>query len=271
MRRFSKRRRRTGTWLPVHGTLIDDASTVGEQANFIQFFVPDVPVGPGSTGRVFSAALLVDAPDPGLTGTAATITDYQLEQLSKAQSFGYRLERLVGTFHASCAWDTQVIATPPGGGKLPSLVLMTAGLMIRRIDEEQPEVPVVGFQGTDPQSIENIRDPWMWRRSWVFSPSIRGLPGAGLTSASDAALMFNSAFGSANDGMTGLYNTSTVDVKTKRRVTQEERLFLDVGVRALGIASGSTDTFLTNVCGVFDYRAFGRMLTTQGNRRNATR
>lgn len=268
MRFRNKRRRRTGTWLPVHGTLIDNNSTVGQQANFIQFFVPDVSIGPGALTRVFSAALLTDAPDPALSAGATGITTYQLEQLSSSQSYGYLLQRVVGNLFCSAQFNSN-IRTPDA--KIPSLVLYTAGLMVRRVDQEAPEAPVVGAFGTDPQAIENIRDPWMWRRSWIFASNSKPDLSAGIVSNDDAAAMFIQSFGVANDGTTGLYGTSTVDVKSKRRVTQEERLFLDVGVRALGIASGSSDTFKVDVMGVFDFRAFGKILTTQGNRRNATR
>lgn len=266
MGRFRRgfRRKRRGTWLPNVGSIYSTTTTVGEQCSYIQFIVQPAHVGPNAGGTVFSAAMQIDSPDPALTSGSAALGQYQLGTLAQEESFGYMLNRIVGTFVVAIAKPAVIEA----GHFVPTLCVVTCGFMVRRIDQEDVETPVVGAQGSDPQSIENIQDPWLWRRSWLLTTNSGG---AGLAPDDHAANFGAGDFVSSNSFGTGSYNTCNVDVKSRRRITKEERLFLSIGVRTFGFLPDSTSNLDVDVLGFFDYRSYGSIITTQGNRRNAVR
>lgn len=266
MGRFRRRFKRKGTWLPPRGSFFSTLnSTVGQQNNYIQFVNDNVTVSPNATPtNIFALPLLVDSPDPTLGENATAFSDYQTQTLAAEQSFGYLLNRIVGSLHIAVA-PTVITENV----KTPAVVAVTAGLMVRRVDEESPGSAAVGAVGTDPASLENIQDPWLWRRLWLLSPL-----GASTFSTDDLARPFaNGVYNASNDFGTGAYNNCSVDVKSKRRVTKELRLFLDFTIRTIGWVPGvpSGDLGQVSFMGVFDYRCYGSIIPTQGNRRNATR
>ncbi len=240
-RRF--RRKRSGIWLPVVGSeyTVNPNSlgytTVGSQSDFIQFFVDPLDCGPAGPRSVFSIPLVVDNPNPELG--AAVVSDYPkyiTQQLSEEESFGYFLRRVVGNIYVCPGRSLAQTATGTPAG-----VIIGAGLMVRRIDPENPAQPVLGQADTDPLAIENIQDPWMWRRTWVLTPPLQDSATTGFPLSDD--LIGNAAgtpFNGANTTQTGMYNNCSVDVKSRRKVAREERLFLDVTARALGFGASTT-------------------------------
>lgn len=266
--RFKRRRRRTGTWLPNIGSQFSilNSQTIGEQPSFIVFNA-DFQVGPNAPvgNNVLSFPLVVDSPDSTEGEPSTSIGDYQLQTLGKEESFGYLLQRIVGT--------CMLFQTESAGTFVPAVTAVTAGIMVRRVNQELPELPAVNAADADPQVLQNIQDPWLWRRTWLFSPNdgATGAVGTPPRASGDGFGDFRERCPNSNILTTGLYGTNTMDVKSKRVIKKEERLFMTISARAQGFQPDSEVELHCFLGGVIDYRCYGKIITTQGNRRNAVR
>lgn len=96
-----------------------------------------------------------------------------------------------------------------------------------------------------PLRLENIREPWIWRRTWVFGNA------ASTSALAPTAPIYpktTAEYGSVLDG-------PHVDAKTARRIRDGERLFLVVAARTFRpnfseLSSGS-------ISGIAEYRVLG--------------
>lgn len=106
--------------------------------------------------------------------------------------------------------------------------------------------------GTDPQavlnysplSLECIREPWIWRRTWILGNPAN----VGGDIASAAFPRTNTLYGSIQDG-------AHIDAKTARRVKDGERLFGVLAARNFPVNTTTDDQNL--VRGYLDYRVLG--------------
>lgn len=87
------------------------------------------------------------------------------------------------------------------------------------------ELPV--FSNYSPLATDTIREPWMWRRSWALSPKFWSDNPAG----NDTTIRPESLFPYANWQYNQLNLGPTVDIKSRRKVTSDDRLWLAVGAR----------------------------------------
>lgn len=109
-----------------------------------------------------------------------------------------------------------------------------------------PNTATANVDNYSPLGTNNIREPWIWRRTWVL-----GNPAQRPSAAGFAEYPQNTAlYGSVLDG-------PHVDAKTARRVRDGERLWGVLAARAfpLNTASGLS----TAVNAYFDYRVLGAM------------
>lgn len=250
-----KRRRKRYTWFPNIGS----AATIELVEPFSQLLFTITP--PANGGLVSAVSpLTIDSP---LEGTAVSADD----QLSEVLGNEYVIERIVGKCFLSC----QSPADDPPGTIFPKSYLIACGFFVARANDDasgggvntpigsasQPELN----DNYGPLSLDTVREPWMWRRSWILSTgrpdpnsAIRphpfvGLGGFGLTQS-------NLLHGSALDG-------PHIDIKSVRRVRQDERLWFSVSARTLDNelgASGSPNTVAVDpVAGVLDYRVLGAL------------
>lgn len=180
--------------------------------------------------------------------------------LADIEESGYRLRRIVGKIGISILQGAAQIA---GDG---SIFHVTAGFIIRRADEAGNSMAIrAGTVGTtseiDPFNLQNVMDPWIWRRSWdladqsaaaiALDPNVLSFPRSN-----------QFAYGS------GIFDGPHVDAKTARIVGPEERLFLTVGVEGInGSSQGAPGAVLV----LADLRVLASMRTNIGNRRNASR
>jgi len=177
--------------------------------------------------------------------------------LSDVYNAGYRLRRIVGKIFVRCA---QREDDPPLG---PVIVLVTAGIIIRRVDEStgvSMAITTGNASLISPGEIENAGDPWIWRRTWVLYNNGNAVGNGDL----DQGPTNNYLFGAG-----GNFDGPHVDAKTARIVGSEERCFLDVSSTVL--VPGSDQQVATNVTVVTDLRLLASMRTNSGNRRNASR
>lgn len=175
------------------------------------------------------------------------------ESLADLEDSGYRLRRIVGKLFFLMNQDPAAV-----DGDATS-IKVTAGFIIRRMNPDGTSQAALNANGQDisPTNLDNITDPWIWRRSWIFSNRVTNnqftndiFPGTNVD-----------GYGSALDG-------PHVDAKTARTVGPEERLFLSVSSEGLnGNAQGQPALFLM----FGDLRVLASMRTTVGNRRNASR
>jgi len=238
MRRRSKPK---VVWLPpTNANSIDsDILTSGIQA----FRVDVSPAGPLAVGEI---PLTIDG--EGLDPLATSNT------LSDIYNSGYRLRRIVGKVWVRCDQvdDSNV-----------QFCIVTAGIIVRRVD------PITGISlaltSSDPQQlapseIENFPDPWVWRRSWYVQNNLSPAAGAPVPNGPETNFEHGPAVA---DG-------PHVDQKTARRVGLEERLFLDVSVRANNVIN-QADQIPVSVLILTDLRILASLTTSTGNRRNASR
>lgn len=235
-------------WLPQ-----TNANSVGfsfgQIGSSYQQFIVAASGDPGDFA-VGEIPLTIDAEGQDPIG-AASVT------LADMFDSGYRLRRIVGKIF--------VLAIPSGGGSGPASVVVTAGIIVRRVD---PTTGVsTAFLTGDaeqlaPGQIRNAPDPWIWRRSWQIN-DISTITAAGSAfAATGITKNYGNQAGSAVDG-------PHVDQKTARIVGAEERLFLTVNVTLL--TSGADAQSATSIAILTDLRLLASMRTSVGNRRNASR
>jgi len=236
-----RRRRAAVAWLPVLGQ--NDGSTDSwiEGSITVQNTV-------GAAGISTTLhALTVDYP-------AEAVQTAQVESLSDYQGSGYRLRRIVGKFY--CAMDPDV-----GDAQtvFPQGALVAAGLIVLRVDSSTGAPLQAATPGVySPLARDNVRDPWIWRRTWVLSDPFGSQP---VTVATALWPQANSEYGSAWDG-------PHIDQKTARRISSEERLILAISTVPL---RGITPTTAGRVRYTYEARYLTSPLRVMGNRRNASR
>lgn len=175
--------------------------------------------------------------------------------LADIEDSGYRLRRIVGKLFFGIGQDTTRI-----NGDTATQVI-TAGVIVRRVQPGGNSLAAAAGTANgellSTATLDNIVDPWIWRRSWILS----NLADPVNTDGTIFPLTSNVLCGSALDG-------PHIDQKTARVIGPEERLFLSITCQ--GIDGNSQTEPLLVIC-VGDLRILGSMRTTVGNRRNASR
>jgi len=233
------RRNRRGPrviWLPPN----DSANVGSGLLNGVHEFTVD-PIGVAGAEAVAEIPLTIDgsfdASDPTVS-------------LADMFSSGYRLRRIVGKFYCTLVQG--------GGG--PHVVIVTAGIIVRREDPTTGSSLAGAFGAAEisPVALDNYSDPWIWRRSWVLSNEEHTVAS---NTHGPRGNFFDGYAGGNADG-------PHVDQKTARIVGPEERLFLDVS--AMILIAGDEQVAGIVRCWA-DFRILGNLRSTTGNRRNASR
>ena len=206
---YRRKRRSRGTWLQTLGSIIDESAT--HRFNGIAFQVPVDPT------QFITTIMPVTTDAPTYDGDAVTDETIMGDVIGNE----YFLDRIVGKLFLTA---TQGETTVPGV-HIWYPILVGAGFFVARADDGNPSQPV-GSTGTElelekaysPLEAQNIREPWIWRRTWVL-----GKQGQMeyLGNGGDLAGSFpvtNALYGSVLDG-------PHIDAKTKRRVGQDDRLW----------------------------------------------
>lgn len=265
-------RRRKFTWFPVRGaagpaetgdefsgqgfqlSVSPDGSTIG----IIQPLIPDVPLEGDD----------IDQNAPG--------------QLVQSLGQEYVVERIVGNLflHYSAPLND------PPTVQFPESVLVGAGIFVARAEDSEgggPNAPIGSLTATEfvsnysPLGVDTIREPWMWRRTWVLSANRSTFNGVGPfqafrnqlagTGLNDlpGAPAFNGWYGSEING-------PFFDVRSVRRVRNDERLWFIIAARTLDVLlqrTGSQTSLLPNqqntdgLVGYLDYRVLGALRRAQ--------
>lgn len=243
MGRF-RRRKPTVAWLPH--TPHDESEIQGwiQGTNNNNFTPGDI--------NTTIHSLTVDYPAEAIRSATEhpTMADYEAS--------GYRLRRVVGKIFVGVRQDIGAVGPP--AADYPTNVLVGAGFMVLRVDTGTgAPLAIANPNSYSPLWLDNQRDPWIWRRTWLLTNEFGSSQGASPLGLSQAPT-FNGDYGSVQDG-------PHIDQKTARRIGPEERLFFILSTVNVGDAAESTGTTEW----ILDYRLLGSPLKVMGNRRNASR
>jgi len=240
MARF-RRRKSTVAWLP------HDAHEGSETIGFISAANNNNPALNDINTVV--TALTVDYPAEAIRSTT------ELPTLSDYEGSGYRLRRIVGKIFIGVQQDIAGAQS-----SYPTNIMVGAGFMVLRVDPGTgAPLGVANPNQYSPLWLDNTRDPWIWRRTWLLTNEF-GHQDQGSPLGLSQAPTFNGDYGSVQDG-------PHIDQKTARRVSTEERLFFMLSTVNIGDAATLTGTTQW----VLDYRLLASPLRVMGNRRNASR
>lgn len=262
------KRRRKYTWFPVVGTV--GPGETGDNFNQ-RFFALDI--APNGNSAVEISPVVPDVPSEG-----DEIDVNAPGQLVQAIGQEYIIERIVGKVFLTCQ---QPVDDPPTT-VFPKSLLVGCGFFVARASDQDagggPNTPIGSAslaerqENYSPLSEDAIREPWMWRRVWVlhtqrgninanarsnsFGPVRNIVAGTGLAFTGGAPNT-NTLHGSALDG-------PHFDIKSVRRVGNDERLYFVVAARTLDVlfnAVGEQPNQIGEVMlqGVIDFRVLGQL------------
>lgn len=250
-------RRRTGVWLPNLGT-VQPTGTGRENADEGRSIFLTVR----GDGGITQLIIPVTFDNPLETDETSVTTETPLDEFLGNEYF---LERIVGNCFVQFRQrdNTQAGEVSPGGA------IATAAFFVARadgtlIDSDQPIGATVSTQAElssySPQNDVNIREPWIWRRTWLvgnlFQPALSTQNG-----------QFTVTLPPSNSHIQGGGSMSGphIDAHTKRNVGQDDRLWFVASVRSYPLNEQSdANQNLDSVLFYLDYRLFGHIRKAQG-------
>lgn len=246
----ARRRGSRYTWLPTLGTAgpAEDDNSSGRS------FTITVPQD--LSQDVIISALTFDEPLEG--DNLATSTP-----LGTVLGNEYFLKRIVGKLFAAMRQQVSIDGDPSRQRN----ALFGAGFFVARAnDTSQGAGQPIGSaslserqENYSPLSEDTIREPWIWRRTWILANRFsteRQVTLAGLNLAADAIAFTRTPtstmeYGSVADG-------PHIDAKTARRIKQDERLWFVVAAR--GVPGHSDASNLAGeIQGYLDFRLLGAL------------
>lgn len=256
-----RKRRFRGTWLPNVGT---QSAVAGAWQSLGRTFTLSAYNGTDRSGVGAILPLVYDTPQEAFDYTE----DAPLETFVANE---YALRRVVGKMYISY-WSGFNRDSANIDDYTPAVVV-TAGLFVARAGDEQDssgnQVPLGATTqanirrdyGVD--SVNCGREPWIWRRKWILSCVglnifAQAQQGAGASVGFDKVVaaasypISTAHYGSVLDG-------PHVDAKTRRRVGNDERLWLAVWAAGFPPGVPATPDIEGTVQFHFDYRVFGAM------------
>lgn len=242
--RFRRRRRRLSQWFPVLGT--ETHVPQGTVEDNVAYQDLDFDVSNNVPNTLVVALTWDNKPEQQL-GVAGNTT---FPSIADWEQSGWQLDSIVGCVP---------LLAFKSGTQAAGTLFVTAAFEVLRIDpgtgNPLSATPELDY---DPQLANNIRDPWIWRRSWILDP---GTDTGGTTNFS--------GWPRTNTLYTGSGANHVFQTKSRRRIGPEERLFFICTARHFPVTSDLTGRE-THLTGMLDYRIIGRAVKTT-NRRNASR
>lgn len=243
------RRKRRFSWLPTLGS----RSELGQAANFQPFRVQVQPgSGPSMLNQWASQTafavfpLTLDKPlEAGEVEIAEGDAAGRLQAIVGQEWF---CERIVGHFFVS--YDL-----PDTGQRVPPAVLVTLGFFVARAGDAaglQGAGLPIGFSGAEtfrsysPVSQNAIREPWMFRRSWMLGGAVQ--PGEGFSALPTSNVFYG-------DALSG----PKIDVKSVRRIGNDDRLWAACTTTSFGEAGGAGEITVGNISCLLDLRVLGAL------------
>lgn len=244
-----RRRRTKYTWFPNVGTAPAN-SPVDDDYSGRSIGLANIPLtGQTATGI---AELTFDVPHENVAVITAD------DPLSEFIGNDYILKRIVGKIFVSRSNEDDNGGTGIGVAAA-SGVLVGAGFFVARAAPSPNQtLPIGGLNQADlaanfnTLSSDCIREPWLWRRTWILGP---GKPNGVLDTLGKSFPRTNAEYGSVADG-------PHIDSKVARRVTQDDRLFFALNAKLAPGDIGKTET--VSVSAYLDYRILGALRKAKG-------
>lgn len=239
-----RKRRSRGTWLPILGT----PAVLGEG-------------GVVTTDGSLTFQLAVDAPNDGSAGLGIIPITYDYPQeaielsptadtLAEIAGSEYIVKRILGhcVVANSCNYDNVA-------GDGADALMVSAGFFVARAGSVTggplgPAAPIGYGADTTSSDMEQyspgnqgtVREPWMWRRTWILGNQKKVVWFDSSATQVGSAYFRNSP---PTNQVADLRSGPYIDVKSRRRVGQDERLFFAIECRTLPLqtASGSPQGF----------------------------
>lgn len=221
----------------------------------------------GSTTVVLIAPIVPDAP---LEGDEVPVNPPVAGQLAQILGQEYFIKRIVGKiFISNDSADTN------SSTRAFNALLVGAAFFIARANDADSgggiDTPIGSASAAEradnynPLAADCIREPWIWRRTWILGNPRSLNPPDGSTSNLNFMRGTTGFFASAQ-GIVGPILSSTmqygsvhdgphIDAKTKRRVRQDERLWFVVAARGLPHAA-IAEADANILSGYLDFRMF---------------
>lgn len=250
-----KKRRTKYTWFPTN---FSDAEDSTQRVPGIQFSLAVNRNGSIQTGIV---PLTADAPrEPGDVNPE---TDVGV--LNTIVGNEYFLRRIVGKCHIAHENFGTAADGIPTGIPYPQAALVIAGIFVARAGDasaNEIDLPIGATvaanlrESYSPAHVNTIREPWIWRRSWILgNPFVKIFFDRGpVPTTNEGEYQFfpstTAEYGSVADG-------AHVDAKTMRRVRDDERLFF--AVSTVRYPLGQTENNDSAIRGFFDYRILAQV------------
>lgn len=241
-----RRRKARSTWFPVLGTTYSTEGNSWEPSWLRARVTPVNDAGNPDTGED-SQSISVFAVLPDQTQQiSAHDADFTLRDYVEGQDWA--LDSIVGSVFVNID-GSETISNEPADTW--SAVLVTVGFFVANADETATNSPEAELPDLAPQSVDNIRSPWIWRRSWILqNPNF-----------STQSLIATGEWPTTNAVYTG-NNGVHIRTKTKRRIRRNQRLFCIVQATGydpgrLQVANNSFNQPGANV--LLDIRVCGKM------------
>jgi len=267
-RRFRRRRPKV-TWMFSNGTVVADRELQAD-FNATPFHVR-LSFGPDND--IEHTILPLNPFDLPVEADPAFNFSGNIPQASLSDIIGseYLVKRIVGNCWASAA----NVSNPSGLENF--YVVFGIGIFVARADGTDVNRPIGGdpalaagldanSRSYNPLDAETQREPWMFRRLWVLSPRANPVNTGTVQQATSEGQMAQ-AFPNTTAGYHGLRTGPFFDVKSVRRVRQDERLWLSVAAMPAPILETPSIVGSYVVNATFDVRILGALRRAQ-NRSN---
>jgi len=249
------RRRSRGTWLPTIGTFINTTTSYEGRELLL------TPPFDGSFNTVITD-LTFDRP---LEGDAIQADD----TLAQVVGSEYILQRNVGKVLAHRRIVPVALGSVIAADRAPA-ILLSCGFFVARANDDASggglDTPIGSASETErtsnysPLGIDGIREPWIWRRTWILGSYGAAWTDTGLPR--QVLMADQSLPAGAYPPSTALYGSLAdgphIDSKVKRRISQDDRLWFAASVCnwPTGVQVGEIPMDVT-LC--LDYRLFGSL------------
>jgi len=260
-----RKRRSGGTWFPTIGTAGPSGGDIEDEASGREF---TVVVPNDGTTSILIAPIVPDAP---LEGDDVPVNPAVGGQLAQILGQEYFIKRIVGKIFISNDSADDSASQPQYAA-----LLTGAGFFVARANDSESgggiDLPIGSaslaerLTNYNPLAADCIREPWIWRRTWVLG-NPRALNPPNGNAGGSGPWRGTTGFFAAAQGVTGQVISSTmqygsvldgphIDAKTRRRVRLDERLWFVVAARGLPIGSSRESVDGGVIQGYLDFRMF---------------
>lgn len=214
-----RRRRRRGTWFPTIGTDVGGLATVNGRA-FALTLATDT-ISTAVTAVTFDTPFEGDSITPGI------------DSLADIVGSEYTLQRIVGSVFA-----TRVASLNLGLVDAEAAVLFGAGFFVARAGDASSGAgtsqPIGSGSANElrdnysPLETDTVREPWIWRRTWILGAAGQNLVNSTGTGVALAASGTTASFPASTSLYGSVADGPKLDSRVKRVVSQDNRLWFAV-------------------------------------------